>query len=145
MHGCTVPDDTSMLGEPWADFFPVMGPDMVAHARNGADTLVNLRLQRVQKGEAFPLTLPLITLAIDLARPGVKSRQELQGPSAFVLMLAPGGHMLRLGRLGRMLTRWRRQGGLLVHGQDQFIWTQRPRVEGHQCRHGRREGGVPRL
>src|SRR5215216_1373268 len=145
MHGCKVQDETRMLGEPLADFFPVMGADIVALEMNGADTLVNLRLQRFQKGDAFPLTLPLITLAIDLARPGVKSRKEIKGPSAFVLMLAPGGHILGLGRLGRMLTRSRLQGGLLVHGQDQFIWTQRPRVEGNQFRHGRIEGSVPRL
>jgi hypothetical protein len=101
-----------MLGQPFSDFVPMMRADIVAHEMNGVDVLVNLRIQHFQKGDAFPLALPLKTLPIDLARTGVKGRKEIEGPSALILVLVPVGNVLRLGWPGRSATRSRLQGGL---------------------------------
>ena len=68
----------------------------------------------------------------------------MAGTSALSLVRVPGGTVLRLGWQGGGAPRSRRQGGLLVHRHHQCIRTQRPCVEGHQFRHGGREGGIPR-
>jgi hypothetical protein len=145
MHGCEMHDNTRMVGYPFADFFPMMGTDMVAHQMNGMDALVTLGIPRFQKGDAFPLTLPFITVPIDLASTGVQGGKEMEGPCARILVLGPGGNLLRLGWPGRSVTRSRLQRGLLVHRQDHLIWTQRPCVEVNERGHGGREGGISRL
>jgi hypothetical protein len=48
MPQCTVHDNARMVGEPFSDLFTMMHTDMVAHEVNGADVLVNLRIQRFQ-------------------------------------------------------------------------------------------------
>jgi hypothetical protein len=118
---------------------------MVAHKMHGRDALVKLCIQRVQKGDAFLLTLPCITGPRDLARPGVKGGTAIEGPCARIRVLVPGGNLRRLGWQGRSVTRSRRQRGLLVHRQDHLLWTQRPCVEVKERRHGGREGGISRL
>jgi hypothetical protein len=60
--------------------------------------LRNLPVQLFQKGDEFLLPFAVITLPIDLARTGVKGDKEMQGPGALVLVLAPVGQILRLGR-----------------------------------------------
>ena len=93
----------------------------------------------------LPLSLPFITLPIDLARTGVKGGQEISGARARILVLMSVGKVLRLGWQGWGATRALLQGGLLVHRQHQFIRMQRPRVEVNQLRHGGVEGGIPQL
>ena len=123
----------------------MMRADIVAHEMDNTDVLVKLRVQCVQKGDKFPLSLPFITVPVDLARTGVKGGKEIEGTSALILVLVPVGNVLRLGWQGWGATRSRLQGGLLVHRQHQFIRTQRPCVEVNQFRHGGIEGGIPRL
>lgn len=123
----------------------MMRADIAAHEMDKADVLAKLRVQCIQKGDKFPLSLPFITLPIDLARTGVKGGKEIEGTGALLLVLVPVGTVLWLGWQGWGATRSRLQGGLLVHRQHQFIRTQRPRVEGNQLRHGDIEGGIPRL
>jgi hypothetical protein len=58
MHGHEVNSRVWMLGQAFSDFFPMMCTDTIVHKMNGVDALVNLRIQRFQKGDEFPLTLP---------------------------------------------------------------------------------------
>src|SRR5919197_2195685 len=145
MHGREVHDETRMLGEPFADFFPVMGTNIVTHKMNRPDLLVNLPIQRFEKGDKFLLPLPLTALSIDLARTGVKGRKEVERSRTLVLMLVAVRNVLRLRWLGRRVTRSRLEGGLLVHGQDQLIWAQWTGIEVDELGYGGIEGGVPRL
>src|SRR5262244_2941736 len=115
MPRCEVHDKARMVGEPFSDVFPMMRADMVAHEMNGADALVNLRIQRFQKSAEFPLPLPLRTVPIDLARAGVKGRNEMERTRPLVLMLNAVGPVGGLGWQGRGAARPRLQGGLLVH------------------------------
>jgi hypothetical protein len=59
--------------------------------------LAKLRVQCIQKGDKFPLSLPFITLPIDLARTGVKGGKEIEGTGALLLVLVPVGTVLWLG------------------------------------------------
>jgi hypothetical protein len=144
MHGCEVPANARMVGEPGVDFFAMMRADLVAYARDHTDVLGTLRVPCVPQGEQVPLSLPVITRPLDRASTGVKGGTEMAGTSALSLVRVPGGTVLRLGWQGGGATRSRRQGGLLVHRHHQCIRTPRPCVEGHQFRHGGREGGIPR-
>ena len=103
--------------------------DVVTHEMKRADLLVNLPVQRFEKVDELSLALPVITVPVDLARTGVKGRKEMEGPGALVVVLVPVRKVLWLGWAGRSVPRSRLEGGLLVHGQDQFIEMQRPRVE----------------
>jgi hypothetical protein len=90
MHPCEVHNNARMLGEPLPDFFPVMRcSDVVAHQMNGMDAPAEFCVQRFQKGDESPLTLPFITVPIDLVRPGVRGGKEVEGAGA--LMLARAG------------------------------------------------------
>ena len=145
MHRCKVHHETWMLGQPCADFFAMVRADVVTHEMNRADLLVNFPVQRFEKVDELSLALPVITVPVDLARTCVKGRKEIEGPGALVLVLVPVRKVLWLGWAGRSVPRSRLEGGLLVHGQDQFIEMQRPRVEVDQFGHRGIEGGVPRL
>ena len=101
----------------------MMRPDMVTHEMNDAEALVNLCIQDFQKGHEFPLTLPFVTLPINLAGTGVKGRKEVEGPRPRIRMFGPVGTMLRLGWQGRGQTGSRLQGSRFVHGQHYFIPT----------------------
>src|SRR5215510_16027342 len=96
MHWCEMHDEPRMFGEPLADFFAMMGADIVAHEVNRADRRVKLRVQCFQKGDEFPLPLPVITVPIDLARAGVKGRKEVEGACAPVFILMPVAQVLGL-------------------------------------------------
>ena len=145
MHGREVHDETRMLGEPFADVFPMMGPDVITHEMNRSDLLVNLPVQHFEKGDKCLLSLPLIALSIDLARTGVKGRKEVERPGPLVLMLVAVRNVLRLRWQSRRMTRSRLEGSLLVHRQDQLIWAQGTGIEVDQLGYGGIEGGVPRL
>lgn len=60
MHGREVQDETQMLGEPWADCFSMMGTDIVIHKVNRVDLLVNVPVQRAERGDKFLLWIPFI-------------------------------------------------------------------------------------
>ena len=145
MYWCEVYNKARMVGEPCSDFFTMVRTDIVAYEVNRVDVLVNLCIECFQKGDAFPLPLPLITVPIDLARAGVTGGKEMECARPLVLMLHAVGPVVELGGQGRGATRPRLQGSLLVHGEHQFIRMQRPGVEVNQLRHGVIKGGVPRL
>jgi hypothetical protein len=123
----------------------MMRTDIVTHEMDDADGRVNLRLQRLQKGDEFPLPLAFITVPIDVTRTGVKGGKKIERAGALILVLVPVGNVRRLCWQGWGATGARLQGGLLVHGEDYFIWPQWPGVEVHQLGHGGIEGSVPRL
>jgi hypothetical protein len=145
MYGRKVHHKARMVDEPFLDFLPMMRTDIVTHELDGADGLVNLRIQRLQKGDEFPLPLAFITVPIDVTRTGVKGGKKMERTSALILVRVPVGNVLRLGWQGWGATRTWLQGGLLVHGADPFIWPQWPGVEVNQLGHGGIEGSVPRL
>ena len=64
---------------------------MVAHEMHDADVLVKLRVQCLQKGHEFSLTLPCITVPIELARTGARGGKEIEGTSALIFGLVPVG------------------------------------------------------
>jgi hypothetical protein len=101
MHGREVHHNAWMLGYPRPDFLAMMRTDMIAHQMNRVDVGVNLCLHRFQEGDKLPLTLPFLTVPIDLARPGVKGRTEMQGTRPCILVLVPVGQVLRPGWQGR--------------------------------------------
>src|SRR4030095_16030972 len=123
----------------------MMRTDIVAHEMDGTDALINLQVQCFQKGYAFPLPLPVITLPIDLTRTGVKGSKQIQGTCALILVLGPVGNVLQLGWQGGGATRARLQRGLLIHGEHQLIVTKRARIELDQFRNRDIEGRVPWL
>jgi hypothetical protein len=123
MHRRKVHDKARVIGSPLPDCFPLMRTDMVTHEMNEADALVNLCLQDFQKGHECPLTLPCVTLPLNLAGTGVQGRTEVEGPRPRILMFGPVGTMLRLGWQGRGQTGSRLQGSRFVHGQHYFIPT----------------------
>jgi hypothetical protein len=148
MHGREVHDETRMLGELFSDFFAIVHTDVVTHEMNRADLLVNLPVQCFEKVDELSLALPVIPVPVDLARTGVKGCQEIEGPCTLVLVLVPVRKVLRLDWLGRSVPRSQLEGGLLVHGQDQFIEMQRPRaiaISSQSCRErqGRDTGTRP--
>lgn len=96
MHRREVHDEPRMLGKPFADVFALMGTDVITHEMNRSDLLVNLPVQPFEKGDKFLLSLPLIALSLDLARTGVKGRQEVEHPGPFVLMLVAVRNVVRL-------------------------------------------------
>lgn len=123
----------------------MMRADIVAHEMDGTDALIDLQIQRFQKGYAFPLPLPVITVTIDLARTGVKGSKQIQGTCAFILVLGPVGNVLRLCWHGGGATRARLQRGLLIHGEHQLIVTKRARIELDEFRNRGIEGRIPWL
>ena len=56
-----------MVGEPCSDFLTLRRTDMVADEVNRVDVRVNLCIPCFQKGDEFPLPLPLSTVPLDLA------------------------------------------------------------------------------
>src|SRR5918992_341236 len=118
-----------MMRQPLLDLFPMMRTDMVAHEVNGTDPLVNLRIQRFQKSDEFPLPLPLITVPIDLARAGVKGRKEMERTRPLVLMLNAVGPVVGLGWQSRDQSGPRLQGGLLIEGEHQLISSEGTGIE----------------
>lgn len=123
----------------------MMRADIVAHEMDGTDALSHLQIQRFQKGYAFPLPLPVITVPIDLARTGVKGRKKIEGTRTLIRMLGPVGNVLRLCWQGGGATRARLQRGLLIHGEHQLIFTKRTRIEVDELGDRGREGSVPWL
>src|SRR5919106_3213300 len=123
----------------------MMRADIVAQEMDGTEALINLPLQRFQRGNAFPLPLPVVTVTIDLTRTGVKGSKQIQGTCALILMLGPVGNVLRLCWQGGGATRARLQRGLLIHGEHQLIVTQRARIELDEFRNRGIEGRVPGL
>src|SRR5215207_2164806 len=96
MYGCEVHHKPRMLGEPLGDVFAMMRTDIVTHQMDRPDVLSNLPVQVFQEGDAFLLPFAFITLSIDPARTGIKGGKEVEGASAFVLVLIPVGQVLRL-------------------------------------------------
>src|SRR4030095_10688555 len=96
MHGCEVPHKPRMRGEPAGDVLAMMRTDMVSDQMNPPAGLSHLLIQVFQEGDAFRLPLVFITLAIDLARTGMKGRKDVEGTSACVLGLIAIGPVLRL-------------------------------------------------
>ena len=121
MHGREVHHKPRMLGEPSGDVFAMMRTDIVTYQMNRPDVLSNLLIQVFQEGDAFLLPFALITLAIDLARTGIKGRKEVEGASACVLVLIPIGQVLRLRWPGRGQPRTRLQRGLLIQREDDLV------------------------
>ena len=134
-----------MLGEPRPNFLAMMRTDMVTHALNDGEAFVKCCMHDVQKGQAFPLTLPFSTVPIDLARTGVKGCEEIERPGALILMLVPVGNILWLGWEGWGETWSGLQGSLLIHGEDYLIRAQRTGVEVDQLHNSGIEGGVSGL
>jgi len=64
---------------------------MVAHEMHDTDVLVNLRVQCLQKGHEFSLTLPCITVPIALATTGARGGKEIEGTSALIFGLVSVG------------------------------------------------------
>ena len=60
----------------------MMGTDIISHQMNRTDVFVNGDIYRFEKGHAFPLPLPFITVPVDLARTGVKGGKEIERPPA---------------------------------------------------------------
>ena len=143
MHGRAVHHNARMVGEPWLNFLPMMRPDVVAPAMDGTDARINLQIQRFQKGQAFPLPLPVIPGPIDLARPGVEGRNPIAGTRARILVLNAVGPVVGLGGQGRGAARPRLQGSLLSHGAHQLSCTKRARLERDALGDRGREGRVP--
>lgn len=123
----------------------MMRADIVAHEMDGTDALINLQIQRFQKGDVFPLPLPVITVPIDLARTGVKGRKKIEGTRALLLVLGPVRNVPWLCWQGGGVTRARLQRGLLIHGEYQLIVTKRARIELNELGDRGREGSVPWL
>src|SRR6266511_4570167 len=121
MHWCEVHHKPQMLGEPSGDVFAMMRTDNVTHQINRPDVLSNLPVQVCQEGDAFLLPFAFSTLSIDPARTGIKGGQEVEGASAFVLVLIPVGQVLRLSWPGRGQPRTRLQRGLLIQREDQLV------------------------
>jgi Bacterial regulatory protein, Fis family len=144
VHGREVHHKPRVRGEPSGDFFSVMRTHIVTHEMNRPDVGGNLPIQMFQKGAEFLLAFAGKTLPVDLARTGIKGREEVEGAGTCVLMLVPIGQMTGLGgpRGGR--SRPWLQGGLLVDGKHQLILRQRPGVEVDQLGNGRIEDRVPR-
>jgi hypothetical protein len=117
---------------------------VITHEMNRADLLVNLPVQHFEKGAKVLLSLPLIALSLDLARTGVKGRQEVERPGPPVLRLVAVRHGLRLRWEGRRVARSRLEGSCLVHRQDQLLWAQWTGLEVDHLRYGGIEGGGPR-
>jgi hypothetical protein len=143
MNRREVHDNARGFLQPLADFFAVMRADVIAHEMNRLDGLVNRRVSRCKKGDAFLLTLAWGTLPIDCSRPGLDGRESIQGPAALVCVLMPSGKVPGWrGPCGRE-TRTRRQGGCLIHGQDDFVIRPWTRVEVDEGREGGIKDGVP--
>jgi hypothetical protein len=81
-----------------------MGADIIADEMNRFNRLVNLDVYLFEKGYAFLLAFAIITLSIDLAGAGIKSRKEIERPSPRVLVFVPVGQVLGLGRQGGVPT-----------------------------------------
>ena len=72
---------------------------MVAHEMHDTDVLVKLRVQCLQKGHEFSLTLPCVTVPIELARTGARGGKAIESTSALIFVLVSVGNVLRLGWL----------------------------------------------
>jgi hypothetical protein len=145
MHGWKVHDNAWMLSSPLPHFLPMMCTDMIAHQMNRPDVLVNCDIYRVEKGHAFPLPLPFITVPVDLASTGVKGGNELARARPLVRMRQAVRPVVGLGWPGRGRSGPRLEGGLLSDGEHQLIRLQGTGVEVNQLGDGRRESGVPRV
>jgi hypothetical protein len=145
MHGCKVHDKAWMLSSPLPNFFPMMCTDMIAHQMNRTDVFVNGDIYRFEKGPAFPLPLPCITVPVDLARTGVKGGKEMERARPLVLMLHAVRPVVGLGGQGRGRSGPRLEGGLLIAGEHQLIRLQGTGVEVKQLGDGSIESGVPRV
>ena len=99
----------------------MMGADIVAHEMDHPDVSINLAVQVFQKGDAFLLPFAFITLPVDLAGAGIKSRKEMECPRTLILVLAPVRKILGLGRLGWVWAGPRLERGLLIHGEDHRV------------------------
>ena len=79
----------------------MMCTDIIAHQMNRTDVFVNCDIYRFEKGHAFPLPLPFITVPVDLARTGVKGGKEIERARPLVLMLHAVRQVVGLGWQGR--------------------------------------------
>jgi hypothetical protein len=118
---------------------------MIAHQMNRTDVFVNGDIYRFEKGPAFPLPLPCITVPVDLARTGVKGGKEMERARPLVLMLHAVRPVVGLGGQGRGRSGPRLEGGLLIAGEHQLIRLQGTGVEVKQLGDGSIESGVPRV
>lgn len=143
MHWREVHDKAGMMREPLSDFFPMMRTHIVTHKMNRMDALVNLHIHRVEKGHEFPLPLPFITVAVELAGTGVKGGKEVERTRPPVLMLHAVGQASGLSWEGRGRSGPRLQGGLLVQGEYELICPEGTGVEVDQLGDGGIESGVP--
>jgi hypothetical protein len=112
---------------------------------NRADVLIDFHIHRFEKGDAFPLPLPVIRVPVDLARTSVKGRQEIQRPCTLILMLDAVGQVVGPGGQGQGRAGPRLEGGLLIEGEHDLIGPEGTGIEVNQLGDGGREGGIPRV
>jgi hypothetical protein len=132
MHGREVHNNAGMMRSPCSDFLPVMRTHMVTHTMNRTDALVNLHIHCVEKGHAFPLPLPVITVSVDLAGTGVKGGTEGERARPPVLRRHMVGQVVGLSWEGRGRSGPRLQRGLLGQGEDSRIRPEGTGVESDQ-------------
>src|SRR5918995_633431 len=101
MHGREVQDKARMMSYPVSNLFPMMRTDIITHEMNHVDVLIDFHIHRFEKGDEFPLSLPVITVPVDLARTSVKGGKEIQGSRPLVLMLHAVGQVMGAGGPGR--------------------------------------------
>jgi hypothetical protein len=145
MHGREGHDNAWMMSPPLSDLCPLRRPDIGAHQRNRADILRNLDSHGVEQGHAFPRPLAVITGPVDVARTEVEGGTELERPCPLLRRLDAGGPVVRRGGPGRSPAGPRRQGGLLVDSEHQFLRAEGTGIEAKPFGDGGREGGVPRM
>ena len=118
---------------------------MIAPQVINPDVLVNCAIYRFEKGHAFPLPLPFITVPVDLARTGVKGGKESERARPLVRMLHAVRPVVGLGWQGRGRSGPRLEGGLLLEGEHQLIRLQGTGIAVHQLGDGSMQSGVPRV
>jgi hypothetical protein len=102
---------------------------MIAHQMKRADVLIDFHIHRLEKGDAFPLPLPVVTVPVDLARTSVKGSEAIQRTRPLVLMRHAVGQVVGPGWQGRGWSGPRLQGGLLIEGEHPLICPEGPGYE----------------
>src|SRR5512143_2950761 len=128
MNGRVMKDEPRVLGQPRLHLLALVHPPIVQDDVDRLHRRGNLLFELLQEREELRLPLPRGRLPVDLPRPRVEGGEQIQRPTATVLVF-DSGRLVFLRGPGRCLARARLQTGHLIDTQDYLIGPQRPRVQ----------------
>jgi hypothetical protein len=125
-----VADKTGMERQPVLSLLAMVDTRIIEHKEDASDRGWKLLVQLGKQSDKLNLPLAHERLGRDFARPGIKSRKQVEGTSAFVLMLHTG-RQFGERRKRRCKTGARLQIGFFIETQDPFPVCKRAGVEVH--------------